>query len=100
MRRFSLLVLLSLISVGCSGGLDAASSVAAICNAQAIGSPIRIPDPMPRDLELWKPSGEQVSIGIKQGLLQSLLSREKQAICTLTIGSNQRVTRVHRPDGA
>ena len=100
MKRVALLLTFPFIATACSGNKDAASSVAEICQAQEVGSRFRTPDRLPRNVELWKPNGEQVSVGIRQSFLDSMLHREKQASCTLTIGSNQLVTRIDSPAGA
>ena len=99
MKRISLLMLI-FVTTACSANKEAVSSVAAICNSQKVGSPFHIPDPMPQGVELWKPHGDQVSIGVRQSIFEELRGRKKQAICTLTIGSNELVTHIDKPAGA
>ena len=92
MKRFAAL-LTTLIIGACSNNHHAASAAIDICESQKVDAPFRIPDSLPDGLELWKPTGEQVSVGFRQ-------RGNRRAFCTFTVGSTGLVTRVDMSPGA
>lgn len=81
-------VLIAVAASACSSQSEAAGSIAHVmCRAQAIGTRFHTDTPTPSGIEIWKPTGETVSIGFTA-------HGNRRTACTVTLGAGAIVTKV------
>ena len=93
MRKPLLVLVATLAIAACSDESAASPAALALCQVQKIGAPLSSLDSLPTGVELWKPTGDQISIGFR-------LDGRRQTVCTVTVGINQHVARVDMQAGA
>lgn len=85
------LLALALLPAGaCSNAADVASA-SKLCRSQEVDTPLELRALPPR-VEIWKPNGDQVSVGV-------LDDGSNRALCTMTLGDNARIVRIDMRGG-
>ena len=99
MRKIATIFAICFLSSGCAVDTNAQSDVVSVCRKQTAGAVLFLPDPVPRSLEMWKPTENQVAFGVRQNFLDMMFARDKQAICVLSIRPDMHVIRIDAMHG-